>query len=280
MKMRTALESQAVIKQYQAGSSTVNAVDGVSFSLQPGEFVALVGPSGSGKTTMLAMLAGLLQPTSGSVIVDGQALSAMKEKERARFRRRKIGFTFQANNLVPYLTTLENVELMLRLNHQFDAAGRKRARELLVLLGLEERLNVLPRQLSGGQQQRVAIARSLINRPAVVLADEPTASLDSERAFQVVETLANLVHEQDSAGIMVTHDLRMVEYADRIIHMLDGRVEQILTPEDDLSCLANPADCRMIPADNLLFGEPRSSQPETTLATGDVWQWQPSFGAS
>ncbi|MBN1584416.1 MAG: ABC transporter ATP-binding protein, partial [Anaerolineae bacterium] len=147
-------------------------------------------------------------------------------------------------------------------------------------LGLEERLNALPRQLSGGQQQRVAIARSLINRPAVVLADEPTASLDSERAFQVVETLANLVHEQGSAGIMVTHDLRMVEYADRIIHMLDGRVEQILTPEDDLSCLANPAECRMIEADLLGFDAARSYQPDMVSAVGDAFLWQPSFSAS
>jgi len=229
----------------------VNAVDEVSLGLQPGEFVALVGPSGSGKTTMLAILAGLLRPTSGSIAIDGQELSTMKEKERARFRRLKIGFTFQANNLVSYLTALENVELMLRLNKQFDAANRKRAKELLVLLGLEERLNSLPSQLSGGQQQRVAIARSLINQPAVVLADEPTASLDTERAFQVVETLANLVHEQGSAGVMVTHDLRMVEYADRVIQMLDGRVEQILSDKDDLACLANPAECRMIPADVL-----------------------------
>ncbi len=248
-----ALEAQSVIKQYQTGGGTVNAVDGVSLSLQPGEFVALVGPSGSGKTTMLAILAGLLRPTSGSIAIDGQELSTMKEKELARFRRRKIGFTFQANNLVPYLTVLENVELMLRLNNQFDAANRKRAKELLGLLGLEERLNSLPRQLSGGQQQRVAIARSLINQPAVVLADEPTASLDTERAFQVVETLANLVHEQGSAGVMVTHDLRMVEYADRVIQMLDGRVENILSAKDDLTCLANPAECRMIPTDVLGF---------------------------
>jgi len=248
-----ALEAQSVVKQYQTGGGTVNAVDGVSLSLQPGEFVALVGPSGSGKTTMLAILAGLLRPTSGSIKIDGQELSTMKERERARFRRRKIGFTFQANNLVPYLTVLENVELMLRLNNQLDPASRKRARELLVLLGLEERLNSLPRQLSGGQQQRVAIARSLINQPAVVLADEPTASLDTERAFQVVETLANLVHEQGSAGVMVTHDLRMVEYADRVIQMLDGRVERILSAKDDLSCLANPAECRMISTDVLGF---------------------------
>jgi putative ABC transport system ATP-binding protein len=249
--MKAALEAQSVTKQYQSDNNTVNAVEGVSFGVESGEFVALVGPSGSGKTTMLAMLAGLLQPTTGTVAVDGQTLSAMSEAKRARFRRRKIGFTFQSNNLVPYLTVLENVELMLRLNGEHDAAGRARARSLLVLLGLEERLNALPSQLSGGQKQRVAIARSLINQPAVVLADEPTASLDTERAHQVVETLANLVHEQGSAGIMVTHDLRMVEYADRVIQMLDGRVERILSAQEDLSCLADPSECRMIPSDVL-----------------------------
>jgi len=252
--MKAALEAQSVTKQYQSGNNTVNAVDDVSFGVGAGEFVALVGPSGSGKTTMLAMLAGLLQPTSGTIAVDGHTLSTMSEAERARFRRRKIGFTFQANNLIPYLTVLENVELMLRLNGEHDRAGRARARSLLVLLGLEERLDALPSQLSGGQQQRVAIARSLINRPAVVLADEPTASLDTERAYQVVETLANLVHEQGSAGIMVTHDLRMVEYADRVIQMLDGRVDRILSSHADLACLANPAECRMIPSDVLGYG--------------------------
>jgi putative ABC transport system ATP-binding protein len=254
--MAIALEAQSVVKQYQVGSDVVNAVDEVSLQLRQGEFVALVGPSGSGKTTMLALVAGLLQPTSGTIAIDGQELTAMKEARRARFRRNKIGFTFQANNLVPYLTALENVELMLRFNNRFDSASRRRAKELLVLLGLEDKLNVLPRQLSGGQQQRVAIARSLINRPALVLADEPTASLDTERAHQVVETLANLVHEQGSAGIMVTHDLRMVEYADQVVHMLDGRVERIVSPKDDLSCLADPAECRMIATDVLGFRQP------------------------
>jgi len=226
-------------------------VDDVSFSVAPGEFVALVGPSGSGKTTMLAMLAGLLSPTSGSILIDGQDLTAMKERERSRFRRHKIGFTFQANNLVSYLTVLENVELMLRLNGERTARSREHAKELLELLGLGDKLNVLPRQLSGGQQQRVAIARSLINRPTVVLADEPTASLDTERAFQVVETLANLVHQQKRAGIMVTHDLRMVEYADRIIQMMDGHLERIVMPGEDLACLADPAACVMIDTDVL-----------------------------
>jgi putative ABC transport system ATP-binding protein len=248
-----ALEAQTVIKQYQVGTDVVNAVDGVSLQVCEGEFVALVGPSGSGKTTMLALVAGLLQPTSGTIAIDGQELTTMKEARKARFRRNRIGFTFQANNLVPYLTALENVELMLRLNNQFDPPGRQRAKELLELLGLEDKLKVLPRQLSGGQQQRVSIARSLINQPALVLADEPTASLDTERAHQVVETLCNLVHDQGSAGIMVTHDLRMVEYADRVVHMLDGRVERVISPRDDLSCLADPAECRPISTDVLGF---------------------------
>ncbi|NIO72696.1 MAG: ATP-binding cassette domain-containing protein [Anaerolineae bacterium] len=253
--MAFALEAQSVTKTYQVGGGTVSAVDEVSLSLQRGEFVALVGPSGSGKTTLLAMLAGLLSPTLGSIVIEGQELAAMKEARRARFRRRSIGFTFQANNLVSYLTALENVELMLRLNGEFNAAGRRRAKELLVRLGLEERMNALPRQLSGGQRQRVAIARALINQPALVLADEPTASLDTERAFQVVETLANLVHEQDNAGIMVTHDLRLVQYTDRVIQLLDGHVERIISPEEDLACLADPAECAMIPTEVLGFEE-------------------------
>jgi putative ABC transport system ATP-binding protein len=253
--MASALEAQSVVKQYRVDGGTVNAVDGVSLSLQPGEFVALVGPSGSGKTTLLAILAGLLSPTSGSIMIDDQELSAMKEAERARFRRRKIGFTFQANNLVSYLTALENVELMLRLNGEFNATRRRRARELMARLGLEERLNALPRQLSGGQRQRVSIARALINQPALLLADEPTASLDTERAFQVMETLANLVHEQGNAGIMVTHDLRLVQYTDRVIQLLDGRVARIVSPEEDLACLADPAECSMIPTDVLGFEE-------------------------
>ena len=273
--MTTALSARSVIKQYPVDNGTVNAVDDVSLSLGAGEFVALVGPSGSGKTTMLAMLAGLLQPTSGSIAIDGQELSSMKEVERARFRRSKIGFTFQANNLVPYLTVSENVELMLRLNKRFTPANRRRAEELLGLLGLGERLKSLPRQLSGGQQQRVAIARSLINQPAVVLADEPTASLDTERAFQVVETLANLVHEQGSAGVMVTHDLRMVEYADRVIQMLDGRVERVLSSQEDLSCLANPTECRMIPADVLGYDRDGAPHVETRAVRSGVERLEP-----
>ncbi len=225
--MTIALETKNVVKTYKLDNNTIYAVNDVSLQVKAGEFVALVGPSGSGKTTMLAMLAALLRPTDGEILIDGQSLSKMSEDDRARFRRQNIGFTFQANNLVPYLTAQENVELMLRFNKKLDRAGKQRAQDLLARLGLGDRLKNLPSQLSGGQQQRVAIARALIHNPSVVLADEPTASLDTERAFQVVETFANLIHEQNRAGIMVTHDLRLTEYVDRVIQMQDGKVVQV-----------------------------------------------------
>jgi putative ABC transport system ATP-binding protein len=234
-----ALETRAIIKTYQSESGTINAVDDVSLQVCPGEFVALVGPSGSGKTTMLSILAALLQPTSGQILLDGQDLSNLNDRDRVAMRREKIGFTFQANNLVPYLSAVENVELMLRLNNKLDKAGKLRARELLSRLGLSERLHNLPGQMSGGQQQRVAIARALIHNPSLVLADEPTASLDTERAYQVVETFAGLIHEQGRAGIMVTHDLRMCEYVDRVLLMQDGKLVRTYIGKDEIRLLIN-----------------------------------------
>ncbi len=236
--MNSILKTKNVTKIYDSNNLVVKAVDGVSIDVQAGEFVGLVGPSGSGKTTMLAMLAGLLAATEGELRIDGDDLSQMDDVQRTNFRREKIGFTFQANNLVPYLTALENVELMLRLTHQYGRDGRQKAADLLTRLGLEDRLNNLPSQLSGGQQQRVAIARSLIHNPSVVLADEPTASLDTERANQVVGIFADLIHEQNKAGIMVTHDLRMMKYVDKVIQMVDGKVAKIITDRVAIETLA------------------------------------------
>jgi len=233
-----ALETRSVTKTYRGEMGTINAVDGVSLQVQAGEFVALVGPSGSGKTTLLAMLAALLKPTAGQILLDGQDLAQMSDARRVELRRQKIGFTFQANNLVPYLSALENVELMLRLNGRLDKAGRLRARELLGRLGLGDRLRNLPGQMSGGQQQRVAIARALIHSPSLVLADEPTASLDTERAYQVVQTFASLIHEQGRAGIMVTHDLRMCQFVDRVLQMRDGQLVQIYGHPAEIQALA------------------------------------------
>ncbi|MDX9990532.1 MAG: ABC transporter ATP-binding protein [Anaerolineales bacterium] len=236
--MTLALEVKNVVKIFQADSVEIRAVDDVSFAVEAGEFVALVGPSGSGKTTMLSILAALLTPTSGEVRIDGVDLAQMSEAERVILRREKIGFTFQSNNLIPYLTAQENVELMIRLNNRFDRAAKVRSSELLARLGLGERLNNLPAQMSGGQQQRVAIARALIHAPTVVLADEPTASLDTERAYQVVKTFAALIHENKRAGIMVTHDLRMCQHVDRILQMQDGKLVQIYETREEILALA------------------------------------------
>lgn len=237
--MESVLQAEAVSKFYGVGQTAVRAVDDVSLAIYPGEFVALVGPSGSGKTSMLAMLAGLLTPSQGSIHIAGEELTTMSETRRTRFRGQAIGFAFQSNNLVPYLTARENVELMLRLNGKLDRKNQKRAEELLARLGLGERMRNYPGQLSGGQQQRVAIARALIHEPQIVLADEPTASLDTERANQVVATFADLIHEQKRAGIMVTHDLRMCKYVDRVIRMKDGKLHQILNERKEIDELAN-----------------------------------------
>jgi putative ABC transport system ATP-binding protein len=242
------LEARAVSKIYKGHGAEVRAVDAISLAVRPGEFIALIGPSGSGKTTMLALLAGLLQPDAGEVIIDGRSLGAMSKAALAAFRLRQIGFTFQAHNLVPYLTVRENVELMLRLNRRLDERGRARAVELLERLGLGDRLANLPAQLSGGQQQRVAIARALIHEPSIVLADEPTASLDTERAHQVVATLARLIHEQGRAGIMVTHDLRMCIYADRILQLEDGRLTRTISERPAIEAFAHAGQVAPQPA--------------------------------
>ena len=229
-----ALEVKDLVKTFALDGTTINAVDHVSFQVRSGEFVALVGPSGSGKTTMLSILAALLSPTNGQVLIDGQDMAKLNDKHRVKLRREKIGFTFQANNLIPFLSARENVEFMLRLNGKADKMGRARSEDLLSRLGLSDRLHNLPAQLSGGQQQRVAIARALIHNPSVVLADEPTASLDTERAFQVVETFANLIHENNRAGIIVTHDLRMCQYVDRVLQMQDGKLVRIYETKDEI----------------------------------------------
>lgn len=236
--MTPILQIDSVTKTYQVDNNTITAVDDVSFAVNPGEFAALVGPSGSGKTTMLAMLAGLLAPSQGDINIKGYQLGQMTDAKRSEFRRDKIGFTFQANNLVPYLTVLENVELMRQLTDRNLEDSREESIGLLKQLGLGDRLNSLPSQLSGGQQQRVAIARSLIHQPDIVLADEPTASLDTQRAYQVVETFANLIRGNNLAGIMVTHDLRMCQYVDKVIQMRDGKIDQIIDDKADIEAFS------------------------------------------
>jgi putative ABC transport system ATP-binding protein len=209
-------------KTYGSGDQAVQAVKNASFSTEPGEFVAVVGPSGSGKTTLLAMIGGLLDPTSGRIEVNGRDIAQLSRGQQAAYRRESVGYVFQANNLLPYLTARENLLVMSRITGGRGRSANARADQLLEELGLTKRARALATELSGGERQRVAIGRALMNDPELVLVDEPTASLDSARGRQVVESLIQEVKSRGKLGLMVTHDLAMAELADRIIEMHDG----------------------------------------------------------
>ena len=218
------VQTEALTKVYSDGVA-IHALDNVSLSISPGEFLAITGPSGSGKSTLLNLIGTLDRPTSGLVVVDGVDVCTLKGDALADFRRAHIGFVFQLFNLVPSLTVLENVMLPLlpyRRGLSFDL--RKRARELLAGLGLGERLSHLPGQLSGGEQQRVAIARALINYPRLILADEPTGNLDTNSGAEVVELLHQLNREQGITLVVVTHDAAIASRADGVVHLRDGRL--------------------------------------------------------
>jgi putative ABC transport system ATP-binding protein len=219
------LLAQSLTKVFGSGDTAVEAVRDVSFSVRAGEFVAIVGPSGSGKTTLLAMLGGLLTATNGRVVVGGSDISRWSEAQRARFRRERVGFVFQGFNLVPYLTAEQNLLVIPSISGKASREARARARQLLRELGVERRAHHLPGELSGGERQRVAISRALMNDPLLVLVDEPTSNLDSERGNEVVRSLAEEVKMRNKIGIMVTHDRRMLTHVDRVLEMADGRLQ-------------------------------------------------------
>jgi putative ABC transport system ATP-binding protein len=218
------LVAQSLTKVFGSGDTVVEAVRDASLSVRAGEFVAIVGPSGSGKTTLLAMLGGLLTATGGQVIVGGIDISGLNEAQRARFRRERVGFVFQGFNLVPYLTAEQNLLVIPSISGKLDGEARARARQLLREMGVEKRAHHVPGELSGGERQRVAIGRALMNDPLLVLVDEPTSNLDSERGTEVVRSLAEEVKMRNKIGIMVTHDRRMLTHVDRVLEMADGRV--------------------------------------------------------
>ncbi|MFM9328583.1 ABC transporter ATP-binding protein [Paenibacillus mesotrionivorans] len=211
-------------KSYGHAEAKVEALKNVNISVKKGEFVAIVGASGSGKSSLLHLLGGVDRPTSGQVIIDGSDLYTKSENELAIFRRRKIGFVFQAYNLIPVLTTEENIKLpMLLENKKTDEAY---VEELLDVLGLQERRHHLPSELSGGQQQRTAIGRALMNKPSIILADEPTGNLDSKHSNEIVDLLTFSVKKYNQTLIMITHDLNIAERADRVVRIKDGSIVQ------------------------------------------------------
>ncbi|MFQ5381243.1 MAG: ABC transporter ATP-binding protein [Dehalococcoidia bacterium] len=206
------------------GAQPVHALRGVGFAVEGAEFVAIVGPSGSGKTTLLALIGGLLSPSAGRVLVDGRDVSRLSSRELARYRRDSVGYVFQANNLLPFLTGRENLMVMASVAGIPRRTAAERADRLLSELGMTSRAGALATELSGGERQRIAIGRALMNDPALVLVDEPTASLDSVRGRRVVELLVSEIKTRGKLGLMVTHDHDMAALADRVIELHDGEI--------------------------------------------------------
>lgn len=216
------LETKNLCKTYGEGDTLVNALDNVSFSVEQGEFIAIVGPSGSGKSTLLHILGGVDVPTSGEVIINGTKISDLDETALAIFRRRQIGLIYQFYNLIPILTVEENLTLPLLLDGR--KPDQKQIEMLVEKLGLENRLKHLPNELSGGQQQRVSIGRALLNSPALLLADEPTGNLDSENSKEIIKLLRQFNKENKQTVIIITHDERIALSADRVIEINDGKI--------------------------------------------------------
>ncbi|MBZ6388328.1 MULTISPECIES: lipoprotein-releasing ABC transporter ATP-binding protein LolD [Pantoea] len=223
------LQCRELCKRYQEGSVQTDVLRNVTFSLQPGELVAIVGSSGSGKSTLLHLLGGLDAPTSGDVVFDGQSLNAMTSSAKAALRNRELGFIYQFHHLLPDFNALENVAMPLLIGKTGKAEAQQRAREMLAAVGLEKRAHHRPSELSGGERQRVSIARALVNRPRLVMADEPTGNLDARNADAIFELLGELNVRQGTAFLVVTHDLHLAKRLSRQMEMRDGQLSEQVT---------------------------------------------------
>ena len=238
-----AVRVRGLTKVFGEGDTRVEAVSGVDLELAQGEVVLVMGPSGSGKTTLLSMLGGLLRPSAGTIVIDGVDIAALPERELPPFRARRFGFIFQDFNLLAALTADENVAVALNLADKTGAEADARARELLSALGLDKRLSFLPEKLSGGEKQRVAIARAVANRPQLIFADEPTANLDSAHGAETMRLLKRLAKEEGTTVVIVSHDQRLREIADRVLWLEDGRLKAMTALVRDPVCgmLLDPA---------------------------------------
>lgn len=217
------IQITALEKNFDMGAVSVRALAGVDLNIEENTFCLIMGPSGSGKSTLLYLLGGLDRPTAGHIFVDQQSIDAFDENRLAHYRRHMVGMVFQSFNLIPSMTALENVAFPMRFNGTSGRTRKARAMELLALVGLEDRAYHKPTELSGGQQQRVAIARALVNKPQIIMADEPTGNLDTSSGDSIMSVLADL-HRNGATIVMVTHDPRLVKYATRVVQLLDGRV--------------------------------------------------------
>jgi len=226
------IEVKNVRKIYRMGAEKIYAVDDVSFDIMEGEFCCLFGTSGSGKSTLLNLMAGIEKLTSGQVIMKGKPIHSMNETKLARFRQNHLGFIFQSYNLMGTMTALENVEFPLVFKRIPKKRRRKQAKEMLVKVGLGNRLNHKPKEMSGGQQQRVGIARAFVAKPSIVFADEPTGNLDTKTTKEVMDLMKQMARDNRQTIVMVTHDRSLAEYADKIIHISDGKIKEIIVREN------------------------------------------------
>jgi putative ABC transport system ATP-binding protein len=218
------LETREVSKSFKTGAFVVNALTGINLKVNRGEFVGIIGPSGSGKSTLLGIIGGLDNPTAGQVFVDGVDITRLGENKLTEIRNEKIGFVFQSFNLIPSLTAWQNVALPIRFSRKRKFSARKRAKELLEIMGLGDRLNHRPNQLSGGQQQRVAIARALANDPAILMADEPTGNLDTQSGQIVIDAFKYVQAQLGTTIVVITHDMDIASQMDRLVTLVDGRI--------------------------------------------------------
>ena len=225
--MNKVIEVKNLYKLYRVGNSVVRALNGVSFEVYPGEFCAIVGTSGSGKSTLLNMLAGLEKPTKGEVIVGGQHMEALNEDGLVKFRRENVGFIFQSFHLIGTMNAVENVALPLSFRGEAKSSRLKKADKMLELVNLKKHKKHMPNQMSGGQQQRVGVARALVVNPKIIFADEPTGNLDSHTSEDVMHLMQKVVREQKKTLVMVTHDNHLATYADRVFHIIDGKIVKI-----------------------------------------------------
>lgn len=227
------IELVNVKKIYRMGNEKIYAVNDVSFDIKKGEFCCLLGTSGSGKSTLLNLMAGIEKASSGKILIKGKNITKMNENSLARFRQRNLGFVFQAYNLINSMTAVENVEFPLVFKRVRAKKRKKLAREMLVKVGLENRLTHKPKEMSGGQQQRVGIARAFVAKPEIVFADEPTGNLDTRTTIEVMELIQQMARDNNQTIVMVTHDRSLAAYADKIIHILDGKIQSIEVTERD-----------------------------------------------
>ncbi len=255
------IEVKNARKIYRMGREKIIAVDDVSFTVKKGEFCCLYGASGSGKSTLLNLMAGIEKLTGGQIMIKGRNIHKMSEKGLAKFRQNTLGFVFQSYNLLNSMTALENVELPLVFKHMNKKRRRRMAKQMLINVGLGARQKHKPTEMSGGQQQRVGIARAFVSNPEIVFADEPTGNLDSKTSKEVMDIIQNMAKKNNQTIVMVTHDKELAEYADRIIHIFDGKIEEIIDLKPD-----NKAETEIL--DDPMLGQIDDIMNEEVLPAG------------